>query len=65
MGGYKDRRDRLKTLSIKFYGLKLGKIIITTRNQIKNADVSATIDGKTIWDLFKRAVKEKKIILPQ
>ncbi len=55
----------MKTLSIKFYGLKLGKIIITTRNQIKNADVSATIDGKTIWDLFKRAVKEKKIILPQ
>lgn len=43
--------------------LHIGRLVITTKAQLENIELS--IDPKEIWCLFKRAVKEKKIVFEE
>jgi len=45
----------------QFKGLNLFGLIITTKASILDAKIS--IEPEEIWNLFKQAVKERKIII--
>ena len=51
-------------MNIQFKGLKIGKLIITTEKVI-NKGIKVTLEPEEVWKIFKRAIEEKKIILPK
>lgn len=52
-------------IQMKLKGLRLGKIVITTMNQLQNANIDVWIDPQNIWNLFKKAVKKGRIVFPK
>ena len=53
-------QNEVKTMNIQFKGIKIGKLIITTRTQLEKSEF--IFDSKDIWDLLKMAMDEDKIV---
>ena len=45
-------------MNVQFKGIKIGKLIITTRTQLEKSEFS--FDSKDIWDLLKRVKDGEK-----
>jgi len=48
-------------MDIQFKGLKIGRLIITTKATV-NKTMKVSMEPKEVWETFKRALREKKII---
>lgn len=49
-------------MKVSIGGIQLFGVVITTPKKIECMDIE--VEGKEVYELFKRAVKEGKIILP-
>lgn len=47
-------------MNIQFKGLKLGKLIVTTKKTV-NDSIKVTMQPKEVFDIFVKAVKDGKI----
>ena len=48
-------------MNIQFKGIKIGGLIITTEKLMSDSTVK--IDPQEVWDIFKKAIKEGKLIV--